>query len=224
MWERPRSDPLSPFGSRSDERDHFVQMSLHGQQLIIAGYVAVRQDSASVKICTSAFKLSGRVHLIAMRPPPTAAAARSCRTPRKARSAGFLIRCTRCRSYNSMMCKTKGNRQSVRRVPAALRGTLSDAPLARVDGLEPMRMLKTRNGRQAIFLGATEPRATRREKTRCGTSSRPTGGGDCQRASLPPRTGCATLAAMIHDLITAFLVAFAAVTASELLTRIWETF
>jgi hypothetical protein len=28
---------------------------------------------------------------------------------------------------------------------------------------------------------------------------------------------------MIHDLITAFLVAFAAVTASELLTRNWET-
>jgi len=27
---------------------------------------------------------------------------------------------------------------------------------------------------------------------------------------------------MIHDLITAFLVAFAAVTASEMLTRIWE--
>jgi hypothetical protein len=29
---------------------------------------------------------------------------------------------------------------------------------------------------------------------------------------------------MIHDLITAFLVAFAAVTASALLTRIWDTF
>jgi hypothetical protein len=29
---------------------------------------------------------------------------------------------------------------------------------------------------------------------------------------------------MIHDLVTAFLVAFAAVTASELLTRIWESF
>ena len=29
--------------------------------------------------------------------------------------------------------------------------------------------------------------------------------------------------AMIHDLVTAFLVAFAAVTASELLTRIWES-
>jgi hypothetical protein len=28
---------------------------------------------------------------------------------------------------------------------------------------------------------------------------------------------------MIYDLITAFVVAFAAVTASELLTRIWET-
>jgi hypothetical protein len=27
---------------------------------------------------------------------------------------------------------------------------------------------------------------------------------------------------MIHDLITALLVAFAAVTASEVLTRIWE--
>jgi hypothetical protein len=27
---------------------------------------------------------------------------------------------------------------------------------------------------------------------------------------------------MIHDLITAFLVAFAAVTVSEVLTRIWE--
>ena len=30
--------------------------------------------------------------------------------------------------------------------------------------------------------------------------------------------------AMIRDLITAFLVAFAAVTASEVLTRIWESF
>ena len=30
--------------------------------------------------------------------------------------------------------------------------------------------------------------------------------------------------AMIHDLITAFLVAFAAVTASAALTRIWEMF
>jgi hypothetical protein len=29
---------------------------------------------------------------------------------------------------------------------------------------------------------------------------------------------------MIHDLVTAFLVAFAAVTASELLSRIWEYF
>jgi hypothetical protein len=29
---------------------------------------------------------------------------------------------------------------------------------------------------------------------------------------------------MIHDLVTAFLVAFAAVAASELLTRIWESF
>jgi hypothetical protein len=29
---------------------------------------------------------------------------------------------------------------------------------------------------------------------------------------------------MIHDLITAFLVAFAAVIASELLTRIWDYF
>jgi hypothetical protein len=29
---------------------------------------------------------------------------------------------------------------------------------------------------------------------------------------------------MIHDLITAFLVAFAAVTASEVLARIWEAF
>jgi hypothetical protein len=29
---------------------------------------------------------------------------------------------------------------------------------------------------------------------------------------------------MIHDLITAFLVAFAAVTASEVLARIWEFF
>jgi hypothetical protein len=29
---------------------------------------------------------------------------------------------------------------------------------------------------------------------------------------------------MINDLITAFLVTFAAVTASELLTRIWEYF
>jgi hypothetical protein len=29
--------------------------------------------------------------------------------------------------------------------------------------------------------------------------------------------------AMIHDLITSFLVAFAAVTASEVLTRIWES-
>ena len=29
---------------------------------------------------------------------------------------------------------------------------------------------------------------------------------------------------MIHDLIIAFLVAFAAVTASELLIRIWELF
>jgi hypothetical protein len=29
---------------------------------------------------------------------------------------------------------------------------------------------------------------------------------------------------MIHDLVTAFLVAFAAVTASEVLTRIWESF
>jgi hypothetical protein len=29
---------------------------------------------------------------------------------------------------------------------------------------------------------------------------------------------------MIHDLVTAFLVAFAAVTASEVLTRIWELF
>ena len=29
---------------------------------------------------------------------------------------------------------------------------------------------------------------------------------------------------MIRDLITAFLVAFAAVTASEVLTRIWESF
>jgi hypothetical protein len=29
---------------------------------------------------------------------------------------------------------------------------------------------------------------------------------------------------MIHDLITAFIVAFAAVTASELLARIWEYF
>jgi hypothetical protein len=29
---------------------------------------------------------------------------------------------------------------------------------------------------------------------------------------------------MIHDLVTAFLVAFAAVTASEVLARIWESF
>jgi hypothetical protein len=36
------------------------------------------------------------------------------------------------------------------------------------------------------------------------------------------RAGRAAFALMIHDLITAFLVAFAAVTASELLTRIWE--
>jgi hypothetical protein len=32
------------------------------------------------------------------------------------------------------------------------------------------------------------------------------------------------LSIMIHDLITAFLVAFAAVTASELLSRIWGYF
>ncbi len=29
---------------------------------------------------------------------------------------------------------------------------------------------------------------------------------------------------MIHDIVTAFLVAFAAVTASQILTRIWEYF
>jgi hypothetical protein len=29
---------------------------------------------------------------------------------------------------------------------------------------------------------------------------------------------------MIHDLVTSFLVAFAAVTTSELLARIWEAF
>jgi hypothetical protein len=29
---------------------------------------------------------------------------------------------------------------------------------------------------------------------------------------------------MIHDLVTSFLVAFAAVTASELLARMWEAF
>jgi hypothetical protein len=31
------------------------------------------------------------------------------------------------------------------------------------------------------------------------------------------------VAAMIHDLVTAFLAAFAAVLASETLTRIWES-
>jgi hypothetical protein len=40
------------------------------------------------------------------------------------------------------------------------------------------------------------------------------------------RRACCVLGArpptMIHDLITAFIVAFAAVTASELLARIWE--
>ena len=37
------------------------------------------------------------------------------------------------------------------------------------------------------------------------------------------RAGPCYPAAMIHDLVTAFLVAFAAVVASETLTRIWES-
>jgi hypothetical protein len=44
--------------------------------------------------------------------------------------------------------------------------------------------------------------------------------------SCPPRCACRFVLSLfvINDLITAFLVAFAAVTASDLLTRIWEYF
>ena len=42
-------------------------------------------------------------------------------------------------------------------------------------------------------------------------------------AALPYRRQPCYPAAMIYDLVTALLVAFAAVTASEVLTRIWES-
>jgi hypothetical protein len=38
------------------------------------------------------------------------------------------------------------------------------------------------------------------------------------------RNPCYLLGIMLNDLMTAFLVAFAAVTASDLLSRIWEYF
>jgi hypothetical protein len=41
---------------------------------------------------------------------------------------------------------------------------------------------------------------------------------------LPMMAGLARLLGVLHDLITAFLVAFAAVLASALLTRFWEYF
>src|SRR6516162_105067 len=47
-------------------------------------------------------------------------------------------------------------------------------PCARVDGLEPFTARSPAAGWQAIFLGATEPRAARPEKARRGaTPSRP---------------------------------------------------
>jgi hypothetical protein len=42
-------------------------------------------------------------------------------------------------------------------------GAHTTAPDARVDGLEPSK--RTSNGRQAIFLGSTEPRAARPERS-----------------------------------------------------------
>src|SRR5215470_18613409 len=41
------------------------------------------------------------------------------------------------------------------------RGSERAAPLARVDGLEPLMLAFPASGRQAIFLGATGPRAAR---------------------------------------------------------------
>src|SRR6516162_7039138 len=50
------------------------------------------------------------------------------------------------------------------------RGSDEAAPLARVDGLEPLMLAFPASGRQATFLGATGPRATRPEETRRGAS------------------------------------------------------
>ena len=43
-------------------------------------------------------------------------------------------------------------------------------PVRRVDGLEPLMLAFPTSGRQAIFLGATGPRATRPEETRRGAT------------------------------------------------------
>ena len=45
--------------------------------------------------------------------------------------------------------------------PPSLRSSPKAAPLARVDGLGPSYNLGATTARQAIFLGATEPRAAR---------------------------------------------------------------
>jgi hypothetical protein len=66
--------------------------------------------------------------------------------------------------------------------------------------------------RQATFLGRTEPRA-----------ARPLGASPLNRYPTAP-VRRAIVVAMLHDLVTALLVAFAAVTASELLSRIWGYF
>jgi hypothetical protein len=53
-------------------------------------------------------------------------------------------------------------------------------------------------------------------------NSRPARARDCQHRE--PASAVLHCPPVIHDLVTAFLVAFAAVTASELLTRIWDYF
>src|SRR5262249_46366574 len=50
------------------------------------------------------------------------------------------------------------------------RGSDQAAPLARVDGLEPLMLAFPASGRQALFLGTTGPRATRPEETRRGAT------------------------------------------------------
>jgi len=61
----------------------------------------------------------------------------------------------------------KARSSALASIPAPFKGAATGLPpLARVDGLEPQMLSDPTAGRQAIFLGATEPRAARPER-RC---------------------------------------------------------
>src|SRR5262249_32539828 len=78
------------------------------------------------------------------------------------------IALVRPRSSSSLLRLAMRGRASTRQ--RLERGSEQAVPLARVDGLEPLMLAFPASGRQAIFLGATGPRATRPEETRRGAT------------------------------------------------------